>query len=124
MFIFLITLIFLRNDIDANILRLPGQLYSTQGDTIRNVYTYKLINKTTKSYNDISIKLISHKGNIKIIEGKIILPKGDLHEGTLFITIAKKDINSSKEKLKIGIYANGELIETNKTNFPAPLQIK
>jgi cytochrome c oxidase accessory protein FixG len=124
LFAFLVTLLFLRNDIQANILRLPGQLYSTQGDSIRNVYTYKLINKTNKSYEDISIRLISHKGNIKVIEGEIFLPKGKFHEGTLFIKIAKKDIHSSKEKLKIGIYSNGALIETDKTNFPAPIQIK
>jgi cytochrome c oxidase accessory protein FixG len=121
---FLITLLFLRNDVQANVLRLPGQLYSTQGDTIRNVYTYKLINKTNSSYDDISIKLISHEGSIKVVEGKIFLPKGELHEGTLFIKIAKKDIHSSKEKLKIGIYSKGELIETDKTNFPAPMKIE
>jgi cytochrome c oxidase accessory protein FixG len=121
---FLITLLFLRNDIQANVLRLPGQLYSVQGDSIRNIYTYKLINKTNDSYDDIAIKLISHKGSIKVIEGKISLPKGKLHEGTLFIKIAKKDILSSKEKLKIGIYSKGELIETDKTNFPAPVQVK
>jgi len=124
LFAFLITLLFLRNDIQANILRLPGQMYSTQGDTIRNVYTYKLINKTNKSYEDVSIQLISHKGIIKVIEGVVNIPKGDFHEGTLFIKIAKKDIHSSKEKLKIGIYSKGVLIETDKTNFPAPIQIK
>lgn len=124
MFIFLVTLIFLRNDVQANILRLPGQLYSTEGDSIRNVYTYKLINKTNNAYDDLKVKLISHKGSIKVIEGKINLEKNKLHEGTLFIKIAKKDIHSSKEKLKIGIYYKSELIETDKTNFPAPMQIK
>ena len=121
---FLVTLIFLRNDVQANILRLPGQMYSTEGDSIQNVYTYKLINKTNDDYNDLKIKLLSHPGHIKIIEGTINLEKSKLHEGTLFIKIAKKDVKSSKEKLKIGIFYNGEMIETNKTNFPAPLQLK
>lgn len=124
MLVFLVTLVFLRKDIEANILRLPGQLYSTHGDTIRNVYTYKLINKTNNYYDNLKIKLISHKGVIQVIEGEINLEKNNYHEGTLFIKIAKNDINSSKERLKIGIYSNGELIETNKTNFPAPIQIK
>ncbi len=124
LFVFLVTLIFLRNDIQATILRLPGQLYITQGDSIQNVYTYKLINKTNNTYNDIKIKLLSHPGNIKVVEGKITLEKSKLHEGTLFIKIAKKDIHSSKEKLEIGIFTNGEMVETNKTNFPAPLVIK
>ena len=124
MIAFLVTLIFLRNDIQANILRLPGQMYSTQGDSIQNVYTYKLINKTNNTYNDLKIKLLSHPGNIKVVEGTIVLEKSKLHEGTLFIKIAKKDVKSSKERLKIGIFSDGEMIETNKTNFPAPLQLK
>jgi len=124
MIAFLVTLIFLRNDVQANILRLPGQMYSTEGDSIQNVYTYKLINKTNDDYNNLKIKLLSHPGHIKIIEGTINLEKSKLHEGTLFIKIAKKDVKSSKEKLKIGIFYNGEMIETNKTNFPAPLQLK
>ena len=123
MMAFLITLIFLRNDVQSTILRLPGQLYITKGDSIQNVYTYKLINKTNNTYNDLKIKLLSHPGSIKVVEGKINLEKSQLHEGTLFIKIAKKDINSSKEKLKIGIFLEGEMIETDKTNFPAPLQV-
>ena len=123
MLVFLVTLIFLRNDVQANILRLPGQLYTTQGDSIRNVYTYKLINKTNNDYDDLKVKLISHPGNIKVVEGRISLEKAKFHEGTLFIKIAKKDILTSNEKLKIGIYYQGDLIETNKTNFPAPVKI-
>ena len=123
MMAFLVTLIFLRNDVQSTILRLPGQLYITKGDSIQNVYTYKLINKTNNTYNDLKIKLLSHPGSIKVVEGKINLEKSKLHEGTLFIKIAKKDINSSKEKLKIGIFLEGEMIETDKTNFPAPLQV-
>jgi cytochrome c oxidase accessory protein FixG len=120
---FLVTLIFLRNDVESKILRLPGQLYTTEGNTLRNVYTYKLINKTNEVYDNIEIKLISHEGEIQIIGGNISIPDGGLHEGTLFITIDKKDIHSSKEKLKIGIYSNGVLIDTDKTNFLGPVKI-
>ena len=121
---FLITLIFLRNDVEAKLLRLPGQLYTTEGTTIKNVYTFKLINKTTTPYENIEIKLISHAGDIQIVGGVINVPEGGMSQGTLFINIDKKDIQSSKEKLKIGIYSNGELIETDKTNFLAPVQIE
>lgn len=124
LFTFLVTLLFLRNDVEATILRLPGQLYTTEANIIRNVYTFKLINKTNNTYNDIEIKLISHKGEIEVVGGDITVPKGALFEGTLFIKIDKKDIHSSKEKLKIGIYSKGILIETDKTNFLAPLQTK
>ncbi len=120
---FLITLLFLRNDVQATILRLPGQMYSTKGEVVSNVYTFKLINKTNDPYENVKIKLISHNGEVQIIGGDVSVSGGELKEGTIFIHIDKKDLHSSKEKLKIGIYSKGELIETTKTNFPAPLQV-
>ena len=120
---FLVTLLFLRNDVASKILRLPGQLYTTEGNTIRNVYTFKLINKTNEVYDNIEIKLISHEGEIQIIGGDVAIPDRGLFEGTLFITIDKEDVHSSKEKLKIGIYSNGILIDTDKTNFLGPVRI-
>ena len=120
----LITLLFLRTDIEATILRLPGQMFSTKGEVISNVYTFKLINKTVNDLENVDIKLVSHNGQVKIVGGKSKVPNGGLTEGTLFIEIEKKDLTSSKEKLKLGVYANGELIETTSTNFPSPIQIK
>ena len=122
--VFLVTLLFLRTDIEATILRLPGQMFSTKGDVVSNVYTFKLINKTINDLDNVDIKLISHNGEVKIVGGKSKVSNGGLTEGTLFIEIEKKDLTSSKEKLKLGVYANGELIETTSTNFPGPLQIK
>jgi hypothetical protein len=46
-----------------------------------------------------------------------------LKEGTLFIEIEKKDLNSSNEKLKIGVYSDGKLIEATTTNFAGPIKI-
>ena len=64
----LIGMLFLRNDVEATILRLPGQLYQHQDNgMIRNTFTYKVVNKTTKEINDVSYKLISHKGKIETV---------------------------------------------------------
>ena len=72
---------------------------------------------------NIEIKLISHEGEIQMVGGTLNVKKQDLKEGTLFIEINKKDLNSSKEKLKIGVYSNGKLIESTSTNFTGPLKI-
>jgi cytochrome c oxidase accessory protein FixG len=120
---FLVTLLFMRNDVEANILRLPGQMYTTRGDTISNVYTYKLLNKTNNEYNNVKIDLIDTKGRIMVIGGTVNIPKQGFAEGTLFINIHKKDLHSSKEKIKIGVTLGDELIDTEKTNFPSPLRI-
>ena len=116
----LASLIFLRNDVDATIVRLPGKMYFEEGNNVKNVYTFKLVNKTTHDYNNIDLKLINHKGNIEMIGGNIKLDKQALKEGTIFVTIPEKDLKSSHEKIKIGIYSNGKKIEEAITNFQGP----
>ena len=120
---FLITLLFLRNDIQANILHIPGQIYTTEGDTVSNVYTYKLINKTNETFEQVEIKLLSHEGDIEVVGGNITVPKGGMYEGTLFIRIDKKELSSSKEEIKIGIFAGNKLVEETESNFSSPLQV-
>ncbi len=120
----LITLLFLRSDIEATVLRLPGQMFTTTDTTVTNVYTFTLINKTVNDFDDLQMKLISQPGEIKVIGTKISLKRESLKEGTIFITIAKKDLTSSKTKLKIGVYKGDKLIETTTTNFPSPLILK
>ncbi|MDJ0645600.1 MAG: cytochrome c oxidase accessory protein CcoG [Flavobacteriaceae bacterium] len=118
----LVGMLFLRNAVEATILRLPGQLYTMkENNVISNVYTYKLINKTTDEIMGVDLKLISHDGLIKVVGVKnLSVPKQDLSEGTLFIEIPKSALKSSKEKIKIGVYSDNELIETTTTNFLGP----
>lgn len=118
----LVGMLFLRNDLEANILRLPGQLYERkEGNIISNVYTFKLINKTTKEVPDVSFKLISHKGSINVVTHKnFSVPAEQLAEGTLFIDIKAAALNGEKDKLKIGVYSGDALIETATTRFLAP----
>ena len=59
----LVGMLFMRNEVEANVLRLPGQLYERKDNNIiSNVYTYKLVNKTTKDIDNVSFELMSHKG--------------------------------------------------------------
>jgi cytochrome c oxidase accessory protein FixG len=118
----LIGMLFLRNDLEANILRLPGQLYEhKEGNIISNVYTYKLINKTSKDISDVSFKLLSHKGKIDLVSHRSFeVPAQQLAEGTLFIEINNAALNGDKDKLKIGVYSGDQLIETTTARFLAP----
>ncbi|MDE3742613.1 cytochrome c oxidase accessory protein CcoG [Maribacter polysaccharolyticus] len=118
----LIGMLFLRNDLEANILRLPGQLYEhKENNIISNVFTYKLINKTTREVDDVSFKLLSHKGTIKLVtQNNFEVPAQGLAEGTLFIEINNAALNGDKDKLKIGVYSGDKLIETTTARFLAP----
>ena len=115
-------MLFLRNDVEANILRLSGQLYETkENNIIRNVYTYNVINKTSKDIEQVSFKLLSHDGVIKLVSNPTFtIIKQGLAEGSLFIDLPKSELKKDNIKLRIGVYSNGKLIETTTTNFLGP----
>ncbi len=86
-------MLLLRNDIEANVLRLPGQLYEhKEGTIISNVFTYKLVNKTTKEIENITFKLRKYEGTINVVSNSntFSVPPQGLSEGTLFIEIDQK----------------------------------
>jgi cytochrome c oxidase accessory protein FixG len=118
----LIGMLFLRNDLEANVLRLPGQLYEhKEGNIISNVYTYKLVNKTSKDIEDVSFKLLSHDGTIELVTHKnFTVPAQDLAEGTLFIEIDQGDLKGDKNKLTIGVFSGEVQVETATARFLAP----
>ena len=114
-------LLFLRNDVEVSVLRLPGQLFQHKGEKISNVYTYKIVNKTAKDYGDIHFGLVSHKGTIKKVgAGHFRLPKQQISQGTLFIEIDQFLLESDKTKLQIGIFDGEKLLGTANTNFLSP----
>lgn len=114
-------LLFLRSEVEADILRLPGQLYQHKGDAISNIYTYKIVNKTMHDYDDIHFVLLSQKGIIRRVGARHFkVPKQGISQGTLFIEINQNLLNSEKTKLKIGVFERNHLIETTKTNFLSP----
>jgi len=118
---FFIGMLFLRNDVEATILHMPGQLFQHEGDTISNVYNYKIINKTEGDFNKVTFKLVNSKGEIKLV-GKpfISIPRQGFTQGTMFVKILEKDLNKEDIELKIEVYNNNKLIETAKTNFNGP----
>lgn len=117
----LIGMLFLRNDVEATVLRLPGQLFEHKGENISNVYTYKIVNKTTKQFDNVTFKLIEPKGEIILVGNPSIKVKPDgIAKGTLFIEINPAYIEGDKIKLKIEVYDGENLIETATTNFMGP----
>lgn len=118
----LIGMLFLRNDVEASVLRLPGQLYQEKGEfMISNVYTYKVINKTVNAIDSVRFELLEPKGNISTVgNSSFKIDKEGLVEGTLFIEIDKALLDNDKNKLKLGVYSGDELIETTTTTFLGP----
>lgn len=116
-----IGLLFLRNDVEATILRLPGQLFEHKGENISNVYTYKIVNKTVTPFENIHFKLITPKGEIKMVgKDNIQIAKEGMAQGTLFIEINPSFLDGDKTTIEIGVYNGTKLVETEKTNFLGP----
>jgi cytochrome c oxidase accessory protein FixG len=119
----LIGMLFLRNDVEATVLRLPGQLFEhKENNTISNVFTYKLINKTTHDIDHVTFKLLSHKGELKLVatNNSFTVPKLGFAEGTLFVEINSAALSGDRNTIKIGVYQGDKLIETTTANFLGP----
>ena len=114
-------ILFLRNDVEADILRIPGQLFQHKGDNISNVYTYKILNKTTNNFKDIHFELLSPKGTMTTVgQSHFAVKAQGSTQGTLFIEISKYLLENDKTKISIGVYDGQRLIETARTNFLSP----
>lgn len=114
-------LLFLRNEVETVILRLPGQLYQHKGDDISNVFTFKIINKTNEDFNDIHFKLKEIKGSIKVVgQQDFKVKKQAMNSGTLFIQINQYVLEHDKTKLHIDVYNGNKKVETTTTSFLSP----
>jgi len=119
----LLGMLALRNDVEATILRLPGQLYEhKENNIISNVYTYKLINKTTDTITGVSFKVRNQMGVVKLVSNDetIKVPATGLAEGTLFIEMNQSDLEGDKHKIRVDVYSEEELIETTTVTFLGP----
>ncbi|ATA68769.1 cytochrome c oxidase accessory protein CcoG [Capnocytophaga cynodegmi] len=119
----LIGMLFVRTDVQANVLRVPGQLYNhEEGGIISNIYTYKIINKTTRDFDNVTIKVAGKSNAEVVLVGKtsIFVPKQGMAEGTLFIKIEESSLEEEKTKLILDVYSEGNKIETEKTIFLGP----
>lgn len=115
----LVGLLFVRSDVEATVLRIPGQLpEQLDNNVIRNVFTYKLINKTTSDKDAISFKLKSPKGEIQTVKkNEIVVPAQELIEGTFFVEIHSAELEDNRNKIIIEIYSGDKLIETTSATF-------
>lgn len=115
-------LLFLRSDVEAKVLRLPGQLFEHKGDNISNVYTYKIANKTIKDFDNVTFKVVEPEDSKVILVGNqsIKIPKEDMVQGTLFIEIPQRLVEGDKTEVQLEVYDGDQLIDHTKTNFLGP----
>lgn len=117
---FLVFLLVSRKDVDATILRAPGQIFQTLPDgRLSNLYNIKLANKTRKDV-PLTLKLENIKGEINIIGDNLTVPKESYFQKPFFVKINRNEIVRRKTPIKIGVYENGKRIEVTETTFLGP----
>jgi len=115
-----LVLVFTRSNVESILLRAPGVLFQQTGEgKIRNLYTLKVINKTSRDI-PLELKLENIKGNLQLMSGKLVAPKEQLAQTSVLIDIAPADLPGGHTKLKIGVYSGEKHIETVNTVFVGP----
>ena len=103
-------------------MRASGSLYQKVEDhSYSNLYNYHVINKTSEEL-PITFKLETAYGEIKLIGNPPIAPKNGEAEGVLFIQLPKENIDGRKNKIKVEVYTDNELVDEVYTNFYGPVK--
>ncbi len=114
---FFTSLLVNRPDIETTILRTPGLLAQEVGtDSISNLYNLKIVNKTYETI-PVKLKLLSHKGEIRMIKDKGFVPGGNLMEDVFFVVLSRNTTIQMNENITIGVYSEDTKIEEIKLNF-------
>lgn len=116
----LVALLVLRSDIEATILRTPGMLYQEQAENkVSNLYNFKVVNKTLEEV-PFEFRLENVTGEIKMVGDLLPVDGQSIGEGALFIHLDRSDLTGMSTKIKVGVYAEGEKLQTINTTFLGP----
>jgi cytochrome c oxidase accessory protein FixG len=121
--IFMSILIITRRSIDSYVKRAQGQLYQElDSASISNLYTAKIINKTSKNQH-VRLKLEDSKGEIRLVGNEELTIKPEsIHEMEFFVVFKKEDIVQRKTGIHLGVYQDEQKIQSITTNFLGPYQ--
>lgn len=112
-----------RTEVETNILRAPGQTYqTTESGNISNLYTIKLINKSSEQ-KVLTFSLDDEKGSMRMIgsDSLIVEPDGSA-QGAMMVEFPPNAIRDVKNKIKITVFESGKVLETLSTNFMGPIR--
>lgn len=112
-----------RGSIEAIILRSPGQLFQERDEThLTNLYTYKLINKTTKDL-PVSLRVATPGAQIEPVGQAVsLIPKGKRAEGAFFVIMPKNMLQGRKTPVVFEVWSEGKKMDAVKSSFMGPVQ--
>ncbi|MBL7787446.1 MAG: cytochrome c oxidase accessory protein CcoG [Chitinophagales bacterium] len=123
LFLFMLGLLITRKPVDTYIARVKGQLFQeTEDNKISNLFEAKIINKTNKDI-PVDLKLEGIDGTVRLVGNQhVVLKKEAVNDLTFFVDIPKANVISRSNNIAIGVYKEGEKIQTVKTKFLGPFK--
>ena len=109
-----------RSDVEATILKASGSTYTKkENGNISNLYTIQIVNK---SFNELPIrlKLENLEGEIKMAGNELVIEPEKLQKGAFLIELTPENLDPYSTEVEIGIYSDGEKLETVETHFLNP----
>jgi cytochrome c oxidase accessory protein FixG len=112
-----------RKTVDTYISRVKGQLYQeVEGGKLSNLFEAKILNKTNKEI-PVELKVEGLSGEIKLVGGKeFLLKKESINDYNFFVEIPKSEIRDRSSNITIGVYSEGQKIQSVKTKFLGPFK--
>jgi hypothetical protein len=94
-------------------------------NTLRNVYSWEIINKTAQDITNIEFKLKEPAdGRINLVgaPANIISPKQGIVKGVMMIDMPNAKVTKQKTGIVIEVYSGNKLIDKTRTNFLGPIR--
>ncbi len=116
-------MILTRKSVDTFISRIKGQLYQeVEGEKISNLFEAKIINKTNRAL-PVELKLEGLPGEVQMIGAQeLVLKKEAISDFTFFLIIPKTEIHERSNPITIGVYSQGQKLQTIRTKFLGPFK--
>jgi cytochrome c oxidase accessory protein FixG len=113
-------LVFTRSPVQTTLLRAPGQLFQQMPDgRIGNLYTLKLINKTTHDM-DVELRVEGVPASLRILGSPPHVPAGQIVAASVLIEMDPKLVTDGHRPIQVGLYHGEKRLETVKTVFIGP----
>lgn len=119
------SLVTVRSDIEATILRQAGMLYRPldSGRAYDNLYNYQIVNKTMDSMN-LGIRLLEPAGEIMLVgEDSIHLDPQGISKGLFFVVLEADKLQGQKTPIKLQVMRDTVVLDQVRTNFLGPIRL-
>lgn len=115
------TLLALRKDLQASVMRSPGTTFIRQPDgQVVNFFQLKLTNKTFNPMN-VQVEIEGLQGTLQLVEDNLAVAGGEHKSTGVIVRMKQGDIKQNSNPFRLVIKSDGEIVNTVKLVFNGPV---